>query len=218
MLQAIVFDLDGTLLHTIEDLSSAGNFVLHALGMPRQSTNAFARMVGDGIPRLVARMLPESRRDEATVSTALRMFRQRYAGHYNDATRPYPGVPELLRYLRRRGLRLAVVSNKADAYTQALIEAHFPGMFELVLGQTGAFSPKPCADILLYTLRLLGVSRNASAVVGDSVNDAEMAQYGGVSFFGVGWGYGDSAMLARMPGTLVADDPGTLYTNICRLF
>ena len=129
----VIFDLDGTLLDTLEDLHLTLNHTLAALGMPTRTLAETRAFVGNGIRRLIERAVPAGT-DEATVAKANAEFDAHYAVHCNDHTRPYPGVPELLARLRGRGVRLAVVSNKTQYAVDELVGIHFEGAFDAVVG------------------------------------------------------------------------------------
>lgn len=212
MFQTVFFDLDGTLLNTIDDLAAAGNHVRRAMRLPPLPPERYKILVGDGIPRLVERLLPET--NHAAFQEALFLFREYYARHYSDLTSPYPGIGDLVASLKERSIQLAVLSNKADPYTQSLIEGHFPGMFDLVLGQTSAFSPKPSPESLLYAMRLLGAHQHSSLFVGDSSNDIIVARNASISCCGVLWGFRDEAELLAAGADHIAATPHTLLDII----
>ena len=118
MFQCCIFDLDGTLINSLEDLADACNWVLRENGLPTHPVDAYRRFVGDGAYKLAERMLPESMRDQQTAARYKALFDQRYNGHYLDKTRPYPGILELLAHLKKKGVQLAVLSNKPNQFVQ----------------------------------------------------------------------------------------------------
>ena len=126
--QAVLFDLDGTLLDTLADLADSMNTVLRGAGLPEHPAEAYKYFVGDGMDILVRRALPENRRDEATIAGCLSRMREEYGGRWADQTRPYAGVPELLDALAARGIRLAILSNKPDDFTQLTVEPAPPAL------------------------------------------------------------------------------------------
>ena len=132
MFSHIIFDLDGTLLNTIDDLADAGNHVCAAHGWPTHTVDQFKHMVGNGIPNLVSRFTPDGLSEEE-LAQALAEFSAYYGEHKEDKTAPYPGVPELLDALKGAGLRLSVLSNKAHALAVPVVEHYLPGVFELSL-------------------------------------------------------------------------------------
>ena len=133
MVTHVIFDLDGTLLNTIDDLADAGNHVCAAHGWPVHTVDEYKRMVGNGIPKLVERFAPAGT-DGETLAGALAEFSAYYGEHKEDKTAPYPGIAELLAALKGQGVRLAVLSNKAHALAGPVVEHYFPGVFDVVQG------------------------------------------------------------------------------------
>lgn len=146
MYHTVIFDLDGTLLNTIDDLAAAGNHVCRAHGWPEFSVETFQTMVGHGIPNLVSRFSPEQARTPEQLARTLAEFSAYYGAHSADHTRPYPGIVPLLAHLHDAGVRMAVYSNKADDFSCALIDRFFPGIFQLVRGKREGTPVKPDAQ------------------------------------------------------------------------
>ena len=191
MKKAVIFDLDGTLLDTLQDLGNAVNFVLRHKGFPVHSLDEYRQMVGHGIRNLVASALPEGKReDEKLVDDCLALFREFYTEHIHDYTQPYPGMQDLLAGLTGNGISLAVASNKFQAGTETLIRKFFPGIpFAAVLGERPGFPRKPDPAIVESVLSLTGTSRNETVLVGDSGTDMKTAENGGIERIAVSWGY-----------------------------
>lgn len=141
MVQTVIFDLDGTLLNTIGDLSDAGNWVCRENGWPCYTEAEFKRMVGNGIPKLVERFSPAEARTPKRLAKTLEQFTARYNAHKMDRTAPYPGVRELLARLRVAGVRLAVLSNKADDLCPPLLNHYFGNAFDAVQGKLPGVPP-----------------------------------------------------------------------------
>ena len=187
----VLFDLDGTLIDTLEDLAEAVNHALRERGFPLHSLAEYRGFVGHGVRNLVTRALPpELQADEGLVDAALADFKAYYTAHIDAHSRPYPGVPELLRDLHEAGVALAVTSNKFQAGTEHLIREFFPDVpFAAILGNREGFPLKPDPQIVGEVLRLTGASRERAVLVGDSGTDMRTAQNGGIAGIAVGWGY-----------------------------
>ena len=156
MIKAVVFDLDGTLLNTIQDLADASNYALSKLGLPGHTVEDYKQFVGDGRRNLILRMLPEEGRDEPSVRRATELFDEYYGAHLHDNTGPYPGIAQLLAGLKAKGLRLGVVSNKPDEFTKQAVQDYFPGVFDFVAGQQGTLvKPIDIFDLVLHTAPLV---------------------------------------------------------------
>lgn len=190
----VIFDLDGTLLNTIDDLTDAGNHVCAARGWPTHTVAEFKLMVGNGIPKLVERFSPPET-DGETLAAALAEFSAYYAAHSEDRTAPYPGVPEALAALKEAGVRMAVLSNKADAIAGPVVEHYIPGVFEAVQGALPGVPTKPDPTLLHKLMERLGASPETTLFVGDSGVDAATGKNGGLRVCGVLWGFRDRAEL-----------------------
>jgi phosphoglycolate phosphatase len=189
----VIFDLDGTLLNTIADLSEAVNHALKLRDLPLHSLEEVTKMVGNGVRNLITQALPaELRNDTATVDAVLTDFTDYYFAHINVYTQPYPGIPELITALHRNGVLLAVASNKFQAGTEYLIKEFFPGIpFVAVLGNRPGFPLKPDPEIVGEVLRKAGIKKEEAVMVGDSPTDMRTAVNGGIMGIAVGWGYRD---------------------------
>jgi len=209
--RAIIFDLDGTLLDTLADLADSGNAVLAALGLPQHPTAAYRYFVGLGVAELTRRMLPEDRRDEAFLKKALGMFRDEYTARWKDKTRPYAGIPELLRTLHERGLPLCVLSNKPQSYTDLTIREFFPGFpFTQVRGERAGVPGKPHPAGALAVAQDLGLRPGQIAFVGDSATDMKTARGAGMLPVGVLWGFRTADELTENGARHLIDRPDAL--------
>ena len=184
----VIFDLDGTLLNTLEDLADACNGALRAAGFPERSLDEVRRFVGNGVARLIQRAVPEGT-DDDTVEGVLRSFKAIYTANVNVKTRPYPGIPELLHRLKTEGVRIAVNSNKIDAATQALCRAHFDGLVDLALGETIGIPKKPSPEGAEHIMRTLDVAPDKTLYVGDGDADILTAQNAHIDGAWVSWGF-----------------------------
>lgn len=206
MVQGVLFDLDGTLLDTLWDLAAAGNHALAAMGLPGHPVQAYRQMVGNGIPKLVERMLPAPHRGPATQALALRLFLRYYDAHKLDHTAPYAGVAALLAGLQKAGVRLGVVSNKDDAPAKAIVEHFFPGVFGTVRGRLDGTPPKPDPALVEAVLAEWGLARERVMYVGDSGVDITTAHNAGLAGCGVLWGFRTQAELDAAGADFLAAD------------
>ncbi len=190
----VIFDLDGTLLNTIDDLADAGNHVCGERGWPVHTVAEYKLMVGNGIPKLVERFAPPGT-DGETLAAALAEFSTYYAAHSEDKTAPYPGVPEALAALKEAGVHMAVLSNKADAIAGPVVEHYFPGLFKAVQGALPGVPTKPDPTLLRRLMERLGASSESTLFVGDSGVDVQTGKNGGLAVCGVLWGFRDRAEL-----------------------
>ena len=151
----VIFDLDGTLLKTIDDLANATNYALRTLGFPTHGLWIYPNLVGNGVTRLIERALPDDARTEKNINDALDAFKQYYDNHCCDTTVPYPGIPELLEDLTAKGINLAVTSNKYQEAVTKIINHYFPDAnFRAILGNTDGFPRKPDPSIVFKALSL----------------------------------------------------------------
>lgn len=190
MTRLVIFDLDGTLLDTIGDLAAACNVVLAGRDLPQHTYEQYRHFVGNGIMRLVERALPEPLRTPETVAEVRADFVNYYTAHIDTCTRPYAGIAELLDELVRRGVQLAVASNKFQAGTEKLIRSYFPHIgFVAVLGQREGIPLKPDPAVVEQILVQTGIPREQVLYIGDSGIDMLTAQAAGVRSVGVSWGF-----------------------------
>lgn len=190
MKRLVIFDLDGTLLETIGDLGAACNAVLARHGLPQHDDTAYRHFVGNGVRKLIERALPDTERTPERIETLLTEFMTYYTAHIADCSRPYEGIEELLRTLHRRGVGLAVVSNKFQQGTTLLIEHFFPQIpFVAIFGQRPdlPLKPDPAADQAV--LQIAGVAPEEALHLGDTSTDMTAARAAGITPVGVSWGF-----------------------------
>ena len=198
MYTTFIFDLDGTLLDTLDDLAASVNYALQAHGMPVHSIDDVRRFVGTGVRKLMERAVPDGA-DNPLFEEAFATFRQHYMTHSLDTTRPYKGVPETLAALKARGCRLAVVSNKMMAAIQSLCTHFFPDTIEVAIGEHEAegIRKKPAPDTVITALDALGVGKERAVYVGDSDVDIQTARNSGLPCISVLWGFRDRDFLKQ---------------------
>ena len=214
MYQTVIFDLDGTLLDTLQDLADAGNWVCRRNGWPEHSVEEFKKMVGNGIPNLVRRFSPEDSRSSLLLASTIAQFSEYYGAHNLDSTRPYDGIPELLAKLGERGVTMAVYSNKADAFSREIVEHFFPGVFHLVRGQVQGVPVKPDPAGIHAVMDALGADPARTLFVGDSDVDVYTGHNGGLAVCGVTWGFRGREELEAAGADCLADTPAELGEKI----
>lgn len=185
-MMTIIFDLDGTLLNTIDDLGYACNHALKLTGYPTHDIEDYPAMVGNGINNLIRRALPETERTEENILRVRAHFVPYYNDHNTDYTRPYDGIPELLDALKAQGHRLAVASNKYDAATKHIVAHFFPGTFDCVFGEREGIERKPCPQIVFDIRQEL---HGDALYIGDSLVDRDTARNAEVPFVACSWGF-----------------------------
>ena len=203
-----IFDLDGTLLDTLDDLMASVNYALQQYGMPEHSRENIRRFVGNGVRLLMIRAVPNGE-NNPQFEDCFRTFREYYLEHSLDTTRPYAGIPELLENLKRRGKRLAVVSNKFYAATQELCRHFFPDTIEVAIGEHEAegIRKKPAPDTVNEALRQLGVGKDGAVYIGDSDVDLQTARNSSLPCISVLWGFRERDFLIENGATTFAATP-----------
>lgn len=203
-----IFDLDGTLLDTIGDLSEACNNMLALRGLDSHTREEYRRMVGNGILRLVERALPEHLRTAEYVAEARRDFLAYYIDHIDCYSRPYDGICEVLHTLQDEGWTLAVASNKFDAGTKKLIGSFFPDIhFGAVYGNREGFPLKPDGALVELIIEECGALRETTYMIGDSGVDVEAAKNGGVRSVGCTWGFRAREELEERGADIIVNKP-----------
>ena len=205
MTKAVIFDLDGTLLNTLGDLTAAVNHALTTYGLPTHTEAQVRTYIGDGVKQLIARACPADASDDIRAAV-LAAYLPYYAAHNAHKTRPYPGVMELLHTLKAAGYRLGVVSNKHAPGVQALCARFFGDLLDIAVGNDDTRPPKPAPDSLLYAMERLGVTPAETWYVGDSTIDVVTARNAGVQCVAVSWGFHDRPCLAGECPAALADD------------
>ena len=209
--KAVLFDLDGTLLNTIDDLANAVNYALNKEGYPTHDVEKFKYFVGNGTDLMIKRALPEDKKDMAYVEKLKPIYVQYYDAHSDIFTRPYDGILELLKELKEKGIKLAVVSNKIDCMTQLVIEQYFPDTFDFVSGQKDGYAVKPDPDLALLATEKLGVKPSDCLFVGDTGVDAATGKNAGIFTVGVLWGFRDEAELLENGANAIISKPSELH-------
>ena len=210
----IIFDLDGTLLNTIDDLGYACNYALEKAGYPTHPIAEYPRMVGNGINNLIRRALPETERTEENILRIRAHFVPYYDAHNCDYTRPYDGIPELLQTLKAHGHRLAVASNKYQAATEKIVHHFFPDIFDVVLGEREGIERKPNPQIVYDIISQLSSVNSPLLYIGDSLVDRETARNANVPFVACSWGFVPKQQLMAAGTERIVDKPEEIITII----
>ena len=194
---AVLFDLDGTLLDTLEDLADATNHVLEQFGFPKRTVEEVRRFVGGGAKRLMVQAVPEDAPGELA-EEAFQAFQTHYRANCQHKTRPYDGIPEVLEWLAGEGYPMAIVSNKPDAAVQPLRDLYFPGLY--ALGEQPACPRKPAPDMVFRAAEALGIAPENCIYVGDSEVDVLTAKNAGMKCISVLWGFRDEEEIRASGG------------------
>lgn len=209
MKKLAIFDLDGTLLDTLEDLKNSVNYALSANGLPERSLDEVRRFVGNGIRLLIERAVPQGTAAELT-DAVFADFKAHYSAHSMDTTAPYAGIAELLAELKSEGRLLGVVSNKADAPAKALIRHYFPDTFDSVVGEREGVRKKPAPDSVLETMSELDCKAEDCVYIGDSDVDFMTAKNAGCDCILVSWGFRSRQQLEVLGADKIADSVDSL--------
>lgn len=198
-----IFDMDGTILDTLEDLHNATNFVLAKYSMPLRTLGEVRTFVGNGIRKLVERAARDGT-DERKIKEMTEIFLEYYKVHSEEKTHAYEGISDILRSLKAGGVKTAVNSNKAEAAVKVLAQKYFPSLFDLALGEIPERKIKPSADGVNEIMRVFGVSKIDAVYIGDSDVDFNTARNAKVDFIGVDWGFKGEAFLRNLGATKIA--------------
>lgn len=202
----VIFDLDGTLLNTLEDLWSSVNYALRLNGMPERTREEIRRFVGNGVERLMELAIPQGKGNSLFLKT-FSDFKAHYLKHCNDTTGPYPHVMEMLKKLKESGCRLAIVSNKYMNATQELNRMYFSQYVDVAIGEKTGIRRKPAPDTVQEAMRELGSLKEECVYVGDSDVDVATARNTGIPCISVSWGFRTHEELLQAGATTFVDDP-----------
>ena len=211
--QACIFDLDGTLLDTLQDLANSVNIALEDFGQPVRTVEEVRAVVGNGVRKLMQRAVPEGT-DEDLGERIYERFLEVYDREKNHYTKPYDGILELIALLKARGIACAVLSNKNDDAVAALCEAHFPNCFEFTQGMRPGVAPKPAPDALFALCTRMGINPEDAVYIGDSEVDVKTAQAAGMRLVAVTWGFRSREMLAKTGAKEMIDAPRELIEKL----
>lgn len=211
--QLAIFDMDGTILNTLEDLTDCMNYILRMYRMPERSIEEVRRFVGNGIRRLIERAVVAGTNQEL-IDHMFSDFAEYYKDHSAIKTRPYEGIQETIEKLRSMGYRTAVVSNKADFAVQDLCQDFFPGLFDMAVGEREGMRRKPYPDSVWLVLDTLGVKAEDAVYIGDSEVDLETADNSKIDIVPVTWGFRDKEFLVKKGAKGCVDTPEELVNAL----
>lgn len=212
-IRAVIWDLDGTLLNTLDDLAASTNAALEMNGLPLRTREEVRRFVGNGIALLIERAVPEGYPPEKT-KKVLGDFVAHYAQHNRDTTRPYDGIPELLAALAARGIKMGIVSNKIDFAVRELSQVYFGDLMQVTVGDDPSRRRKPAPDSVLEAMRRLGVDQAQTLYVGDSDVDVMTARNAGVTGCAVSWGFRSEESLRQAGAQHIVATPAALLALV----
>ena len=210
---AIIFDLDGTLLDTLEDLTDSMNYTLNVFGYKSITLDQARTYVGNGIEKFLELSLPQGRLNR-DFSDCLRVFKKHYSKNLENKTRPYEGILQLLEQVKAKGYKTAIVSNKYDAAVKKICPKYFNGYIDVAIGESDKIRKKPAPDSVYMALEMLGCDKSQACYVGDSDVDANTAKNAGIAFIGVSWGFRDKELLYSLGAATVIDKPEQLLSFI----
>lgn len=205
-IKAIIFDLDGTLLNTLDDLADSVNYALGLFGFPERSLEEVRFFVGNGVRNLMKRAVPDGF-NNPQFEDCLNAFREYYSKHLNSRTRPYDGIMELLSALHRGNYKMAIVSNKFDSAVKELAREYFSAYIPVAIGESGGVRKKPEPDCVFEALKELGADTSQALYIGDSEVDVETARNSGLPCIGVTWGFRSRELLAERGAEYIIDTP-----------
>lgn len=214
-IRGVIFDLDGTLLDTLEDLADAANASLAHFGFPGHATNAYRYFVGEGLSILIERILPEQNRSQAEITSCMDIFLQVYGKKWDVKSKPYAGILEMLQQLEDVGLQLGILSNKPHAFTQLCVQRYFPtNTFAFIYGQREGTPKKPDPAGALEIAALMNLQPHEIVYVGDTATDMQTGNKAGMFTLGVLWGFRDRQELEINKANRIISHPSEIFTHV----
>lgn len=208
MIKQIIFDLDGTLLNSLEDLADCTNYILRKYQYPEHPLDAYKYFVGDGIRKLIERAIPENVRTSENITLVFNDFIDYYSIHKTDKTAPYPGIIETLEFLQNQKIAIGVASNKADHLMYPLMQHYFPTiLFAAILGKREGIAEKPNPQIIFDIMAKTGIAQSQTIYAGDTATDVATAKNSGLRCIGVLWGFRDRNELTKAGADYIIENP-----------
>ena len=213
MIKLVIFDLDGTLLNTLEDLADSTNYALKTLGFPPRTIDEVRNFVGNGVAKLIERAIPNGRENEK-FEECLEIFKKNYAQNMNNKTMPYDGIINLLKNLKSKNYKIAVVSNKFDAAVKGLCKRYFPNLIDIAIGENEklGIKKKPAPDTVNQVLKEFNINTDGAVYVGDSEVDIQTAENANMKCISVVWGFKDRDFLSKHNARIIVNSPDEILT------
>ena len=212
--KAVLFDMDGTVLDTLDDLTDAVNASFRHFDLPVVERGLVSSSLGNGAAYLIRHCLPETVSDEES-DAVLSWYKDYYDAHCRIKTSPYPGIPELMQALHRQRIKLAIISNKPDPAVQELAAQFFPGLMDVVVGESAAVRRKPSPDSVLTAAGAMEVPVGQCVYIGDTEVDIQTAKNAGMDCITVSWGFRSRKELLKAGASIIADTPEELGVLLC---
>lgn len=215
MKKAVIFDLDGTLLNTLDDLADSTNYALSKFGYPTRTIDEVRQFVGNGVAKLIERAIPEGK-NNPNFEKCLSIFKENYAQNMYNKTAPYNGIIEMLSNLKSKGIKIAVVSNKFDLAVKELCKKYFEGFIDFAAGENEAqgIKKKPAPDTVISVLNEFNFASEDAVYVGDSDVDIMTAKNSKMPCISVTWGFRDEKFLLENGATILINAPSEIYNHL----
>lgn len=215
MKKAVIFDLDGTLLNTLDDLADSTNYALSKFGYPTRTIDEVRQFVGNGVAKLIERAIPEGK-NNPNFEKCLAIFKENYAQNMYNKTAPYNGIIEMLSNLKSKGIKIAVVSNKFDLAVKELCKKYFEGFIDFAAGENEAqgIKKKPVPDTVISVLNEFNFAPEDAVYVGDSDVDIMTAKNSKMPCISVTWGFRDEKFLLENGATILINAPSEIYNHL----
>ena len=215
MKKAVIFDLDGTLLNTLDDLADSTNYALSRFGYPTRTIEEVRQFVGNGVAKLIERAIPEGK-NNPNFEKCLAIFKENYAQNMYNKTAPYNGIIEMLSNLKSKGIKIAVVSNKFDLAVKELCKKYFEGFIDFAAGENEAqgIRKNPAPDTVISVLNKFNFAPEDAVYVGDSDVDIMTAKNSKMPCISVTWGFRDEKFLLENGATILINAPSEIYNHL----
>ncbi len=213
MIKIAIFDLDGTLLYTLEDLKNSTNYALEYFSFPKRTIEEVRSFIGNGVMNLIKRAVP-SGTDKDTIQKVYKVFKEHYTIHCNDNTHAFPGIIDMLKELKDNGIKTGIVSNKNDEAVKRLADIYFKGLIDIAAGHKEGMEVKPNPDLVNYIIKESNIDKGACVYIGDSDVDYYTAKNAGVKSILVSWGFRDKSTLEVLENADIIDSVEVLKKRL----